>query len=179
MTETAPLAIRYGQVEDATEVSRFLRHGFESAFGALNDPVRLAAFLAETFTVARQRAELQDPAMATLIAERDGQMAGVAQVRQNRYIPPGVTGPDPIELQRFYVDPALIGGGIARPLMERARAEALARGGRTFWLGVWEVNARAIAFYRKCGFVEVGSHTFDVGGDIQRDLVMAAPLASS
>ncbi|HWA14953.1 MAG TPA: GNAT family N-acetyltransferase [Gemmatimonadales bacterium] len=176
---TGTLTIRYGTADDAPLVSRFLAHSFENAFGALNDPVRLAAFLAKTFTVERQLAELRDPAMATLMAERDGQVAGIAQVRANLYVPQGVSGPAPIELQRFYVAPALIGHGIARPLMERARAEAVARGGRTFWLGVWEVNARAIAFYRKAGFVEVGSHTFDVGGDLQTDLVMSTPLASS
>lgn len=179
MTHTTLLTFRYGTVADALMLSRFMAHAFEAAFGALNDPARLAAFLAETYTVPRQTAELEDPAMATLIAEVDGQLAGFAQVRRSGYLPPSVTGPDPIELQRFYVDPARIGGGIARPLMDRAKAEAVARGGRTFWLGVWNINARAIAFYRKAGFREVGSHDFDVGGEIQTDLVMVTPLTSS
>ena len=45
------------------------------------------------------------------------------------------------------------------------------------WLGVWEENARAIAFYRKCGFVDVGSIDFFVGSDRQTDRVLAVPLA--
>lgn len=179
MTDVASLAMRYAGVADAPRVSRFLYDGFVNAFGALNDPDRLASFLAHTFTIEKQAAELADPAMTTLMAELYGGLAGVAQVRRTSYRPTGVTGPDPIELQRFYVDPALIGQGVARPLMDRAKEEAIRRGGRTLWLGVWEVNARAIAFYRKAGFVEVGSHTFDVGGDLQTDLVMATPLASS
>ena len=36
-----------------------------------------------------------------------------------------------------------------------ARARALGR--RTMYLSVWERNARAIAFYRKVGFRDVGS----------------------
>jgi len=40
------------------------------------------------------------------------------------------------------------------------------------WLGVWEHNPRAIAFYRKWGFEAVGEHVFVVGTDPQRDLVM-------
>jgi ribosomal protein S18 acetylase RimI-like enzyme len=28
------------------------------------------------------------------------------------------------------------------------------------WLGVWEMNLRAIAIYRKCGFIEVGNQSF-------------------
>ncbi|NUO82171.1 hypothetical protein HUU05_19035 [candidate division KSB1 bacterium] len=41
------------------------------------------------------------------------------------------------------------------------------------WLGVWERNAAAIAFYRKAGFVEVGTQTFQLGEDRQRDFLMA------
>ena len=54
-------------------------------------------------------------------------------------------------------------------------AERLARAGRggadQVWLGVWEHNPRAIAFYRKHGFVEVGAQVFQLGGDPQRGLV--------
>ena len=44
------------------------------------------------------------------------------------------------------------------------------------WLGVWERNARAIRFYAKAGFVDVGSHDFVLGTDRQTDRVMVAPV---
>lgn len=179
MNPASDLVIRDGTTADAAPLSRFMAHSFAAAFGALNDPVRLASFLAETYNPEKQTAELTDPRIATLIAELEGQLAGYAQVRSNDYLPGCVTGPSPIELSRFYVDPAWIGRGIARPLMDRAKDEARRRGGATFWLGVWEVNARAIAFYRKTGFEKVGQHRFDVGGDIQTDDVMVTSLASS
>lgn len=179
MTTVAGLSIRFGVPGDATLLSAFMAHSFTTAFGALNDPGHLAAFLAENYTPARQAAELANPAIATLIAELEGAYAGYAQVKQNDYVPESVTGPAPIELARFYVDPSLIGKGVARPLMERAKQEAKRRGGRTFWLGVWEINARAIAFYRKQGFEPVGQHTFLVGPEAQTDLVMSTSLASS
>jgi RimJ/RimL family protein N-acetyltransferase len=43
------------------------------------------------------------------------------------------------------------------------------------WLGVWERNPRAIAFYKKFGFLEVGVHVFPLGFDPQRDIVMSRP----
>ena len=45
------------------------------------------------------------------------------------------------------------------------------------WLGVWERNPRAIAFYLKAGFVQVGSHVFMVGSDRQTDWVLVSPLS--
>lgn len=58
--------------------------------------------------------------------------------------------------------------------MAAAAGEADRRGAPTLWLGVWERNAREIAFYAKCGFEDVGSHTFMIGTDAQVDRVMAA-----
>ena len=59
-----------------------------------------------------------------------------------------------------------------RPAGTRARA----RGARTLWLGVWEHNPRAMAFYRKFGLEVVGTHAFMLGLDRQRDLIMSVKL---
>ena len=53
--------------------------------------------------------------------------------------------------------------------------EAAGGGYETLWLGVWEHNLRAIAFYRRWGFETVGSHTFLLGSDEQTDLIMVRP----
>ena len=44
------------------------------------------------------------------------------------------------------------------------------------WLGVWEQNFRALGFYRQQGFLAVGEHTFQLGADRQRDLIVATHL---
>src|SRR5438045_2027914 len=78
----------------------------------------------------------------------------------------------PIEISRFYVSKELHGFGVAQDLMVLAIKTVRDLGGRAAWLGVWEKNARAIAFYRKCGFTVVGSQPFLLGTDLQTDLVM-------
>ena len=82
----------------------------------------------------------------------------------------------PIELQRFYVDRPAHGTGVAQALMGAARQAAREFGGEHLWLGVWERNPRAIAFYTKAGFRDVGSTVFQVGPDRQTDRVLVAPL---
>ena len=44
------------------------------------------------------------------------------------------------------------------------------------WLGVWERNWRAQAFYRKWEFTVVGDHVFLLGSDAQTDLLMERRL---
>jgi ribosomal protein S18 acetylase RimI-like enzyme len=88
-----------------------------------------------------------------------------------------VPGNDRLELSRFYVDRPWHGRGVAQALMTATVREAARRGGETLWLGVWERNPRGIAFYRKCGFADVGTQTFVLGSDPQNDRVMALTLS--
>jgi ribosomal protein S18 acetylase RimI-like enzyme len=87
-----------------------------------------------------------------------------------------VTGAAPVEIQRFYVDRAHHGHGVAATLMAQCTHVAESRGARTRWLAVWERNARAIRFYEKIGFVDAGVHTFQLGNDLQHDRVMMRTL---
>jgi ribosomal protein S18 acetylase RimI-like enzyme len=83
----------------------------------------------------------------------------------------------PGEVQRLYVAREFHGMGIARSLMLACLDEMNVVRSDVAWLGVWEHNPRAIAFYRKFGFAEVGEHIFPLGSDPQRDIVMARPVA--
>ena len=60
--------------------------------------------------------------------------------------------------------------------MRTVESEAHSRGGRTLWLGVWERNERAKAFYQKNGFTDVGSHVYMVGTDAQTDRIFVRSL---
>jgi len=67
--------------------------------------------------------------------------------------------------------------GPARPV-GASLDEAGAKGCDVMWLGVWEQNERAIAFYRRWGFLEFGHHAFMLGNDLQNDLLMARSVTS-
>ena len=135
----------------------------------------MAEHLATSYGEPQQRRELSDPGCITLLAEPEGELAGYAQVR--RHEPPScVTGPAPVELARFYVDRSWHGRGLAQRLMIAVAEAATELGGRTLWLGVWEHNPRAIAFYTKSGFSDTGSTTFCVGPDPQTDRVLVVEV---
>ena len=135
----------------------------------------MAMFLASTFTADHQLREITDPAYVTLLAEVDGSLAGYAQLRLS-HPPHCVTGPSHIELLRFYVDTAWKGRGIAQRLMAEVRESAKKLGAQTLWLGVWEHNPRAKAFYAKSGYHDVGSHDFVLGTDVQTDRILTVSL---
>ena len=174
-TEPSGVIIRRASDADADALAAFARRTFVETFGAQNADENMAIHVAATFSASLQLAEIRDGNMVTLIAELGATMAGFAQVRRGS-APTCVAGASPIEVLRFYVDRPFHGRGIARALMRAALDVARELGGRTAWLGVWEHNPRAIAFYAKCGFVDVGSHTFVLGTETQTDRVMAQRL---
>jgi ribosomal protein S18 acetylase RimI-like enzyme len=174
----ADIRIRTGTPADAPMLAELGARTFRDAFAADNRPEDMALYLGRTYGVAQQTAELTNAGIVTLVAQVDGCPAGFAQLRAGQ--PPGcVLGADPLEVWRFYVDRSWHGMGVAQALMAAVRREAVARGGRTLWLAVWERNERAKGFYRKCGFLDVGSQPFILGEDRQTDLVMVSDLAQA
>lgn len=169
------ICIREAGAEDAPVLTAFGERTFREAFAAQNHPEDVEAYVAATYSPERQRTELTDPARLTLVAEIDGTLAGYAQLRAGE-VPSCVSGPAPIELLRFYVDSPWHGRGIAHKLMAAVVEAARAGGARTLWLGVWEHNPRAIAFYTRSGFSDAGSQSFMLGSDRQTDRVMMRPL---
>lgn len=163
--------IRRATPSDAAVLAELAARTFRQAFGAANRPEDLELHLRTRYGTAQQEAELRDPAMTSFLVEQDGEAIGYAQVRSGP-APACVTGAEPIELFRFYLDQVWKGRGIAGPLMDTVIAEARSRQAGLIWLGVWEKNPRAIAFYGKCGFVDVGWQSFMVGTDLQRDRVL-------
>ena len=169
--------IRPAVPADALALAALGERTFRDAFAADNSPEDIAAHVAATYSPAKQASEVTDSRRSTLVAATDvGELIGFAQLLAGE-VPPFVTGPAPIELLRLYVDRGYHGQGVAQALMATALEVASDRGALTIWLGVWERNPRAIAFYRKWGFEDVGSHDFLLGSDRQADRVMVRPVA--
>ena len=173
---TAP-TVRAGITADAEAVALLAERSFRAAFAADNSADDLEAYVREAFSVDRIRSELADSASTFLILllEGRGGPMGYAKLRRGP-ADPSVRGPDPVELERLYVDPDAIGSGLGAALMRACLDAAVAAGHGTLWLGVWERNARARAFYSRWGFEAVGEHVFRLGSDDQRDIVMERRL---
>lgn len=170
--ETAQsLWFRRGQAADAEALARFAARTFAETFGPDNRPEDIAAHLTGSYGPTQQGRELADPDYVTLLAEGSDGIAGYAQLHRGNP-PPCVAADAPVELYRFYLDRRWQGTGLAQRLMEAVHSAADVWGGRSIWLSVWERNPRAIAFYVKSGYRDVGTADFYVGPDRQTDRVL-------
>jgi len=167
--------IRYATGLDNVILAEVGAETFFDSFAADNTPEDMAAYLAQSFSPEQQARELADPDSKFLIVEVGGHVAGYARLKFGP-APAAITGQKPVEIARFYARKPWIGRGLGAQLMQACQREAEQAGCDVIWLDVWERNPRAIAFYRKWGFVEVGAQVFQLGSDAQRDLLMAKSI---
>jgi len=173
---TLPVTTRQATPADAALLASLAATTFRDTFGPDNTPENMVAYMSSAFGADIQAAELGDPHVTVYLAEMSGEVAGYAMLREGP-APASVGEANAIEIARLYAATRMIGAGVGATLMRRCLDEAAARGRRAVWLGVWEHNPRAIAFYRRWAFEDVGSTTFDLGRDRQADRVMMRRVA--
>src|SRR5262245_9930593 len=168
-------SIRAASAADAELLTGLARRTFYDAFASMNSPENMEAYMTRNFTQQILSAQLTDPRATFLIAEIETMPVAFAKL-YNGAIPDCVSGFAPVEIERFYVDRQFHGKGVAQTLMEACFDRARQLGHKAVYLGVWENNHRAIAFYRKFGFEVVGSHVFQMGDEVQNDFLMERSL---
>ncbi len=171
---TPGLAIRPAVMDDAPVLADLGARTFRDGFGPENTEADMTAYLRRSFSPEIQAREITDPASRFLIGHIDGSAVGYARLKLGA-APTCVSGIRPVEIARFYADTAWIGKGVGAQLMAACLDEARGLGRDVIWLGVWERNPRAIAFYSKWGFRGVGEQEFMLGDDLQHDVVMERP----
>lgn len=174
MKNNATPSIRRATIEDANLLADIGARTFLDTFAKDNTAEDMAMYLASSFSPSLQAEELTNPLITFLVAEIDGITVGYAKLISGSTAE--ATERTSIELNRIYVTQDWIGKGIGEAILSACVEEAKQRGNERMWLAVWEKNERAQRFYEKSGFRVAGKKKFELGRDIQTDLVMELEL---
>ncbi|HMQ67748.1 MAG TPA: GNAT family N-acetyltransferase [Ignavibacteria bacterium] len=140
-------------------------------FALSNEDENTEKYLSESFDPEKVLKELTNPDSEFFLAESDNKVIGYLKINFNK-AQSDLNDPDSLEIERIYVYKEYHGKGIGKILFDKALETALRNKLNYIWLGVWENNHRAIAFYKKSGFIEFDKHIFRYGNDDQTDLLM-------
>ena len=165
------IKIRQAKLSDAKELAELAERIFRKAFTEQNSAEDMQLHCDSSYGEKIQSDEIANPKLVNLVAEDNGQLAAYAQLRWEDH-PECLTGKNPGEILRFYVDQTWHGKGLAHQLMKACLKIFEQRKNHSVWLGVWENNIQGISFYKKFDFKEIGEHAFSLGKDIQRDIIM-------
>ncbi|MEX2108975.1 MAG: GNAT family N-acetyltransferase [Gemmatimonadaceae bacterium] len=167
--------LRRAEEADGRLLLDLARTTYVEGFLADLRPADAARQTAGRFAQARILEELGDPAVLTLLVEDSGVAIGYAQLWLDS-VKPAMVGGRAAELRRIYVLREYFGTGSADALMEAIGRAAETHSVDTVWLGVSADNARAIRFYSKWGFQDIGSHACLSDGSLDRVMAAHPPL---
>jgi len=169
------IEIRRALDSDVNILAELGRTTFIETFAKDNRTEDMELYVAENFGTEKQLQEIRDPRRWIEIAWSGDRAVGFLHLMES--VPdPSVIGGKSFEILRLYVDSRWHGKGVGAALMEKSFQIAREKGFDKLWLGVWERNIRAQAFYRKYGFEIVGKHIFRLGTDDQIDFIMARAI---
>ncbi len=169
------IEIRPAQVPDLPELRRVAIRTQVETFSKSNSHDIMEAYLRETFNEETFTREFHELGSVYLIAWEGTAMAGYLRLRLNGEVG-HLLGNNAIELQRLYVTQEYQGRKVGATLMQQACAYSRQRQFEWLWLGVWDGNMKAQAFYKRWGFEPFSEHTFWMGPDPQHDWLLKLKL---
>ncbi|MCH4842621.1 GNAT family N-acetyltransferase [Bifidobacterium pseudolongum] len=172
--DTMPM-IEMAQSTDVNTIRDLSIATFAETFASLNTEEDMEQYNERHFSTDELQREIDNPDSTFMVAKVDGVPAGYMKVNVGDAQTEEMLG-NRMEVQRLYILRQYKRNGLGARFMHTAFDMARAQGKSVIWLGVWEHNDAAIAFYKRMGFVQFGSHDFVLGEDRQTDLLMEAAV---
>ncbi|WP_181350198.1 GNAT family N-acetyltransferase [Thalassobacillus sp. CUG 92003] len=162
-------------LEDARKLQKVGYDTFKETFEEQNSPENLKAYLEESFNLKQVVKELSNHLSHFFIVSFNDEVAGYLKVNTGD-AQSETMDEESLEIERIYIINKFQKQGLGTYLFNKAMNMAMEMDKQRIWLGVWEHNENAIAFYKKLGFIQTGEHTFFMGDEEQKDLIMSKRL---
>lgn len=158
-----------------TELQQLAKQTFVETFAESNTKEDIAAYLDESLKKERLKYEVKNPNSLFYIARNQSKPVGYLKVNLGA-AQTELREEASLEIERIYVKSEFYGKKVGQLLYDKALEIARTHHKSSIWLGVWEKNPRAIAFYRKNGFEAFDKHIFIMGNGKMTDIMMRKQL---
>ena len=169
------ITIKQVTQNDIVQLQRIGRETFSETFSSSNSEENMEKYLTDGFSSEKLAAELRNENSVFYFAASENKIVGYLKINFGAS-QTELKDEKALEIERIYVLKAFHGKKVGQALYEKAIEIARAKSADYVWLGVWEVNPRAISFYKKNNFVEFDKHIFRLGDDEQTDIMMKLKL---
>jgi len=175
MKVTSDPVIILAKHTDTEALAVISRQTFIDTYASVNTPENMQDYLSTHFSDAATVKQLAEPGTQFYLVELDRKIIGYLKLNSGK-AQTDLQHANTFEIERIYVLSEFKGKGIGKLLVNKAIALAKQNNADYLWLGVWEHNLPALAFYTKLGFIEFNRHIFKLGDDDQTDLMMKLEL---
>ena len=162
-------------LEDSRKLQEISYETFHETFKDQNSPENMNAYLERAFNGNQLEKELSNISSQFFFVYFHHEVAGYVKVNTDDAQSEAM-GNESLEIERIYIKSKFQKHGLGKYVLNKAMEMATELNKKKIWLGVWEKNENAIAFYEKMGFVQTGTHSFYMGDEEQTDLIMTKTL---
>jgi len=166
-----PILIRRAEPRDADPLAVLAMQVWVHNYAKSGIHPTIARYVLDTFTPARFAALLLDREMLVLLAERGRHVIAMTVVALGRRTE-HCDAMTQAEIDRLYVQEAFCNAGIGAQLIAAIHGELEARHIDAVWLEVWIENERALHFYARHAYDDVGTAYFELDGKQQENRVL-------
>lgn len=167
---------RKAELEDLDSLQAISIETFRHTFEKDNSEENMQAYLNKACTKEQLEKELKMPGSAFFYLYVKDELAGYIKVNEGEAQTESVDE-NGLEIERIYIRVGYKRQGLGTALLNKAFDIAEKSVRTSVWLGVWEHNQPALAFYKKMGFEKIGAHSFFMGDDEQTDFIMRKKLS--
>ncbi|OLS33436.1 GNAT family N-acetyltransferase [Bacillus sp. MRMR6] len=165
------IKIKKCTVEDLHKLQEISVETFNDTFKHQNSPENMKAYMEKAFNLPQLEKELTNNSSKFFFVYFNDEVAGYLKVNIDDAQSEEM-GDESLEIERIYIRTQFQKHGLGKYLFNKAMEMATEHNKKKIWLGVWEKNENALAFYRKMGFVQTGAHAFYMGDEEQTDFIM-------
>jgi diamine N-acetyltransferase len=162
-------------LEDSRILQEISYETFNETFKHQNSSENMSAYLVKAFNLKQLEKELSNISSQFFFVYLNNEVAGYLKVN-TKDAQSEEMGAESLEIERIYIKNQFQKHGLGKYLLNKAMEIAIEHNKKKIWLGVWEKNENAIAFYKKLGFVQTGAHSFYMGDEEQMDFIMTKTL---
>ncbi|WP_456278887.1 GNAT family N-acetyltransferase [Bacillus sp. AK128] len=162
-------------LEDLKTLQEVSYETFDETFKDQNSPENMKAYLEKAFDIKQLEKELTTVSSQFFFIYFNDEVAGYLKINMDDAQSEEM-GDESLEVERIYIKSSFQKYGLGKELLNKALEIATEQNKREIWLGVWERNENAIAFYKKMGFDQTGTHSFYMGDEEQIDLIMTKTI---
>jgi len=174
-TLVSTLQLRLARADDALCLSALATQVYLDTYAVLGIRTSVAEYVRTSFSTATMQNLLANPEVMLCVAELNEHMVGFAQVGLDS-AQPLVQAMRPAELDRLYVQRPFLGQRVGAQLLREAEELAAQRGAAALWCSTWVHNVRALRFYERQGYANLGSSVFVLGQERHDNRVLSKNL---
>jgi GNAT superfamily N-acetyltransferase len=170
------LTTRFGVPADSACLAALASQTWLHTYAMQGIRPTISRFVQEHLSPAAFRLRLERSDTFTLVAVANGHLVGYAVAEVGK--PCIAHSPALTHLDKLFVHEHFLGKGIGHALLTEVRGEAgRLAGSSALWLTVNSLNQRAIAFYARQSFVDIGGTKFELYGEQHENRVLHVPDA--